>query len=164
MTDELAGERIRLRPIDLDAARSLSGDGDGGLTWIDPDGPFEGSRTAARMVVETAAAGRYDAGWGIFAIIRAADQLALGGIGFHGPPADGRVEIGFDLCPPARGQGYAAEAARVLSRWALAQDDVKTVVGRTEPDNLGSQRVLASAGFTRISLPEDEMLTYHLDR
>lgn len=163
MTDELTGKRIRLRTIDLDAARDLSGQGDGGLTWIDPDGPFEGSRDAAGMVVKAAEAGRYDPVWGIFAIVRTADGLALGGIGFHGPPADGQVEIGFDLVPAARGYGYAAEAARVLSRWALARDEVKTVVGRTEPDNLGSQRVMETAGFIRMSGPDDEMVSYHLD-
>ena len=159
----MRGERVELWLLAPEAAVSLSGDGDGGLTWIGTDGPFEGSRRAATMMVKAVEAGRYDPAWGIFAIVRTADQLALGGIGFHGPPADGLVEIGFDLVPAARGHGYAAEAARVLSRWALAQDEVKTVVGRTEPDNLGSQRVMESAGFTRISGPEDEMLSYHLD-
>ena len=159
----MRGERIELRPLDLTAVESLRGTGGGGLTWLDPDGPFEGSREAAGMVAKAAEAGRYDPVWGIFAIVRTADGLALGGIGFHGPPADGRVEIGFDLVPAARGHGYAAEAAGVLSRWALARAEVQTVVGETEPDNVASQRVMESAGFVRIPGPEGETLTYHLD-
>jgi RimJ/RimL family protein N-acetyltransferase len=158
----LRGDRIELRPLDLAAAESLRDGGDGGLTWI-ADGPFEGTREAAGGVMKAAEAGRYDPAWGIFAIVRPDDGLAIGGVGFHGPPVDGLVEIGFDLVPAARGQGYAAESVRVLSRWALARDEVTTVVGRTEPDNVASQRVMESAGFVRVPGPEGEMLSYHLD-
>ncbi|MCB5909219.1 GNAT family N-acetyltransferase [Streptomyces sp. SF28] len=95
-----------------------------------------------------AVAGRYLPGWGVFVLSDAADGRALGSIGFHGPPdAEGRVEIGYDLSPSARGVGRATDAARLLAGWAAARPEVRTVCAATEPDNLPSQRVLERAGF-----------------
>ena len=46
-------------------------------------------------------------------ILHKADQVAIGGIGFHGPPDEsGRVEIGYNIIPAYEGQGYATEMAR----------------------------------------------------
>ena len=46
-------------------------------------------------------------------ILHKADQIAIGGIGFHGPPDEaGRVEIGYNIIPAYQGQGYATEMAR----------------------------------------------------
>lgn len=88
--------------------------------------------------------------------------MALGGIGFHGPPSpDGVAEIGYDLVPGARGQGWATDAARLISRWALTRPEVRTVLATTDPDNLPSQRVLERAGFTRVA-DRDGMHAYEL--
>lgn len=41
-------------------------------------------------------------------ILHQADQVAIGGIGFHGPPDEaGMVEIGYNIIPAYEGQGYA---------------------------------------------------------
>jgi [ribosomal protein S5]-alanine N-acetyltransferase len=46
-------------------------------------------------------------------IIHKADQIAIGCIGFHGPPDEaGRVEIGYNIIPAYEGQGYVTEMAR----------------------------------------------------
>nr|WP_237694798.1 GNAT family N-acetyltransferase [Streptomyces sp. SID5468] len=131
-----------------DAAAELAAGRGGGLRWLD-GGPGEGTMAAAAMTVKAADAGAYQAGWGLFAILRAADGVALGGIGFHGPPRDGSVEVGYDLTPSARGAGWATDALRLLTGWALSRSGVDTVLAATEPGNAPSQRVLARVGFTR---------------
>ena len=48
--------------------------------------------------------------FGYYQIRRQSDRLAIGGVGFKGPPDGGVVEIGDGLVPSARGHGYATEA------------------------------------------------------
>jgi RimJ/RimL family protein N-acetyltransferase len=130
------------------------------LRWVD-DVPCEGTVVAARMVVTAFNSGRYVPGWGAFTILRAADGVAVGGIGFHGPPSEGLVEIGYDLSVSARGAGLATDAVRLLSAWALGQPGVRAVVATTEHANLPSQAVLSRAGFSRVA-EHDGMLLYEL--
>ena len=37
------------------------------------------------------------------------EQLAVGSIGFYGPPTDGEVEVGYGLVGEARGHGLAGD-------------------------------------------------------
>ena len=130
------------------------------LRWVD-GAPCEGTVVAATMIVHAFTIGRYVPGWGVFTILRAADRTALGGIGFHGPPHDGTVEIGYDLSVSARGRGWATDAVRLLSAWALGQPGVRAVTAATEPANTASQAVLARAGF--VPVPDrDGMRLYEL--
>ncbi|MEU6817598.1 GNAT family N-acetyltransferase [Streptomyces sp. NPDC046860] len=158
----LPAERLTLTGLRPAAARDLRLGGDGGLTWLG-GAPYEGTREAAGFMVKAYEAGVHRPDFGVFALVRAEDGLAVGGIGFHGTPdADGRVEIGYDLVPEARGQGYATEAVGALTAWALDRDDVSTVVATVEADNAPSQRVLARAGFRRADTEQER--TAHEDR
>ncbi|WP_231626765.1 GNAT family N-acetyltransferase [Streptomyces apocyni] len=140
--------RLTLREIPPVSAAALSAGGPGGFRWIE-GGPADGSRVGASVLAKAAANGSYRPGWGMYALVRTDDGLALGGMGFHGPPLDGRVEIGYDLVPAAQGQGYATEALRALSTWALATPTVTVIVAHTEHANTASQAVLERAGYTR---------------
>jgi RimJ/RimL family protein N-acetyltransferase len=83
-----------------------------------------------------------------YVVIRRADGLAVGDIGFHGPPGpEGDVEVGYALAPAARGAGLATESVVVLLRWAFAQRGVHTVSARVEPGNRASIRLLERLGF-----------------
>jgi RimJ/RimL family protein N-acetyltransferase len=113
------------------------------------------------MTVAASKAGVYQPGWGLFAIIRAEDGVALGGVGFHGPPDRGAVEIGYDLSESARGAGWATDAARALCQWALAQPQVMVVLATTEPANRPSQAVLERVGFERVA-DRGELWAYEL--
>ncbi|MFE2583671.1 GNAT family N-acetyltransferase, partial [Streptomyces sp. NPDC059378] len=140
--------------------------GDGGFEWIE-GGPFEGTRDAAGMLVKAYEAGVHRPEWGVFALVRAEDGRAVGGMGFHGAPDEqGRAEIGYDLVEGARGRGYATEALRALSQWALARDDVRSVFATVDGDNAPSQAVLSRAGFTRVDADTagDGELAYELGR
>jgi RimJ/RimL family protein N-acetyltransferase len=89
-----------------------------------------------------------DERFGFSLIVRRDDELVIGEIGFVGLPIRGVVTIGYAIVPSARRQGYATEAIRALSAWALAQPDVDTVRAQTLPDNEASIRALLRAGFT----------------
>ncbi|BDH03175.1 GNAT family N-acetyltransferase [Streptomyces seoulensis] len=152
----IPAERLTLTGLRPAAARDLRLGGDGGFTWLG-GAPYEGTREAAGFMVKAYEAGVHRPDFGVFTLVRAEDGLAVGGIGFHGTPdTEGRVEIGYDLVPEARGQGYATEALRALTQWALARDDVHSVVATVEADNAPSQRVLARAGFHRAGTEQEE--------
>ena len=78
------------------------------------------------------------------------DGLAVGGIGFFGPPdTDGAVEVGYGLVPAARGQGLAG-AALAQSIAIAAAHGARVVRADTDPANLPSSRVLERAGFREV--------------
>ncbi|MET7902845.1 GNAT family N-acetyltransferase [Streptomyces sp. NPDC005355] len=148
----LGDGRVTLREHTPEDAAVLADGKPGELRWIDGV-PGEGSIGAAGTTVRASIAGQYRSPWGIFAILRAEDGVALGSIGFHGPPspAGGEVEVGYDLSRSARRVGWATDAVRLLVGWALERPEVRTVVATTEPRNGPSQRVLVRAGFERIA-------------
>lgn len=94
--------RLRLREQSPAAAAVLAEGGTAGLDWLDGS-PGSGTQIAAKMVAMATEAGAFLPGWGLYVIERTTDGAALGGIGFHGPPSDGSVEIGYDLTESARG-------------------------------------------------------------
>ncbi|MFJ4834773.1 GNAT family N-acetyltransferase [Streptomyces sp. NPDC088747] len=143
--------RLTLQGVTPAAAAELRAGGTGGFEWIE-GGPFEGTRDAAGMVLKAYEAGVHRPEWGLFVLVRTEDGRAVGGMGFHGnPDEEGRAEIGYDLAPAARGQGYATEALRALSERALARDDVKALFATVDRVNTPSQGVVLRAGFTRVS-------------
>ena len=113
------------------------------------------------MVTMAAEAGAFLPGWGLFLIQRSEDGTVLGGIGFHGPPADGSAEIGYELTELARGAGWATDAVVALSHRTLSLPSVHTLLATTEPGNQPSQRVLSRAGFTRVA-DRDALWAYEL--
>ncbi|MFJ3306322.1 GNAT family N-acetyltransferase [Streptomyces sp. NPDC086549] len=141
-------DRLRLREVLPAEALELREGRTAGLDWLG-GAPGEGSREAAGMLAGAHAAGLHRPGWGMYVLVRGEDGLVVGGMGFHGPPEDGSVEIGFDLHPDARGRGYATEALATLARWALDDTGVDTVIATTTPENTPSQRVMERAGFAR---------------
>ncbi|OIJ62744.1 GNAT family N-acetyltransferase [Streptomyces mangrovisoli] len=141
-------DRLRLREVQPAEAEELKQGRGAGLDWLG-GAPGEGSREAAGLLVAAHGAGLHRPGWGMYALVRQEDGVVVGGMGFHGPPQDDSVEIGFDLHPEARGHGYATEALVALARWALRDPAVGTVVATTTADNTPSQRVMERAGFDR---------------
>lgn len=156
-------DRLTLQGITPAAAADLVSGGDGGFEWIE-GGPFTGTREASTFMLRAYRSGVHRPEFGVFALVHREHGRAIGGMGFHGlPDEEGRVEIGYDLVKGARGHGYATEALRVLSEWALARDDVRTVFATIDRDNLPSQAVVSRAGFTQVS-EEDGEVAYELRR
>ncbi|MFH8490746.1 GNAT family N-acetyltransferase [Streptomyces longisporoflavus] len=139
--------RVVLREVTPAAAVDLAAGGTGGFTWIE-GGPYEGTRSAAEMVTKAYASGVHRPEWGMFVLVRAQDEVAVGGMGFHGPPdEEGVAEVGYDLAPAARGRGYASEALRTLSSLALERPGVAALLALTEPENSASGAVATRAGY-----------------
>jgi ribosomal-protein-alanine N-acetyltransferase len=86
--------------------------------------------------------------FGAWVIVERDTNTVVGDIGFHGPPVDGEIEIGFSVVPDRRRRGYASEAARSLVAWALDQPGIGEVVARSDVDNEASAATLRAAGFT----------------
>lgn len=68
----------------------------------------------------------------------------------HGGGLANRVyEIGVTIAPTQRGQGYGAEAQRMLAAYLFATYPIARVQATTDVTNTGEQRALERAGFTR---------------
>lgn len=141
--------RLTLEGVSPAAARDLGTGGDGGFRWVE-GGPYTGTRDAAGMLVKAYESGVHRPEWGMFALVR------------HGAPDDDRrAEVGYDLAQAARGHGYATEALRALSAWALGLDDVRRLFARVERANVPSQQVVSRAGYTKAG-QDEELIVYEL--
>ncbi len=60
--------------------------------------------------------------------------------------------IGYTLLPAERGKGYGSEAGQMMVDYLFLNHDIVRVQAETHPDNVGSQRVLQKAGFTKEGL------------
>jgi RimJ/RimL family protein N-acetyltransferase len=146
--------RLRLEPLTVEMARAilasdLSGLAAAGLTAAD-GWPHDDTADGLAGAVKTG----YPPGWLI-----TADGAVIGDIGTHGPVDEaGRVEIGYGLAAPSRGQGYGSEAVAAVTEWLLRQPGVREVRAHTLTSNAPSRRVLEKAGFTYVGLDEGEAL------
>ena len=81
-----------------------------------------------------------------------------GHIGFHGPPKDGSLELGYTVIPQHRRQGYAREAAVGMMDWAAREHAINRFLVSISPDNEPSLALAEKMGFQRIGEqmdPED---------
>jgi len=95
-------------------------------------------------------------------IIHKEDQVAIGGIGFHGEPDEaGVVEIGYNIIPEYQSRGYATEMTRRFIDWAFHLQGIRMITAECLDENLGSIRVLEKVGMSRLE-PEGHMLKWEL--
>ena len=59
-------------------------------------------------------------------------------------------EVFYNPLPRERGNGYATEAARAVTDWALSHYDIPYLIGTAEIGNTASQHVLERCGYTYI--------------
>lgn len=143
-------ERLRLSALDIPAAQAIVAGTREGQFWH-VEFPRDDDRDAAAMVV-----GQGETGFGCLVIVEKVSGLAVGTIGFCGPPDEtGTVMIGFGLVEAVRGQGYATEALRGLVDYACAQPAVRTIIADSLQHNAAAHRVLEKAGFCRTHAAED---------
>jgi RimJ/RimL family protein N-acetyltransferase len=89
-----------------------------------------------------------------FALVQPYDQdVVLGAISLDEVRLDqGCAAVGYWLAPGARGRGAAADAVRLLARWAFAELGLARLELTCGPDNEASQRVAERCGFSREGL------------
>jgi RimJ/RimL family protein N-acetyltransferase len=120
----------------------------GEFNWYGHREPTRG-RLAER--VETGRTIRDDGG--LFAVVDDQGQL-IGDVSWrtasNGPPPFGDCwQIGIWLAPEARGQGHGSAAQRLIVDYLFANSTMERVEAGTEADNIGEQKALERAGFTR---------------
>ncbi|CAM5301956.1 hypothetical protein SAVIM338S_00458 [Streptomyces avidinii] len=144
---DLVTARLVLHPMTVgEAERLVAGESGDGDRWA-PGYPAHGDVFAARRHLATCAHSGDPAPFGTYEVRLREDGLAIGGVGFHGPPdADGSVTIGYGLVPSARGRGYASEALRGLLEIAR-RHGATSVKGDADHDNTPSQHVMTAAGM-----------------
>jgi RimJ/RimL family protein N-acetyltransferase len=149
----VVSERLELRLVTPEDAEGMLA-GRRRVSWH-PDYPRKDDQDAAAMVKADAP----DACWGPRHIVRSADGLVVGSIGFFGAPlpADDDVaeaEVGFGLVEDARGHGAVTEALTALMQHTdRAGVRVRASV---QPENRASLRVLAKCGFTQLRGADEE--------
>jgi len=141
--------RLELRPLPLEAVRLVLSDRDEASRSIGaslhPDWPLDDVRALLGHL-----AGEPDPGdFGVWTIVELATRTVVGDAGFHGPPVDATVEIGYSVVSDRRRRGYATEAVSALVDWALSLDEVHEVVAECDPENVASVATLAGTGFVR---------------
>jgi RimJ/RimL family protein N-acetyltransferase len=158
-TNTLTTARLVLRELKAAQVAVLLDDTVRSDEWV-ADYPLPGSKNAATgFGRRTADQMRH--GFGMYHLVRGSDGLVLGEMGFHQPPNDGVVEVGFGLAESGRSEGYATEALTELVRWAFKQPGVDQIVARTLSSNTPAQGVLTRTGFRYVS-PDGEFERYVL--
>jgi [ribosomal protein S5]-alanine N-acetyltransferase len=143
-------ERLELVALDRGTAEAIANGDRGGRAWHEQF-PRQDDRDGVGAWLRQG-----DPVFTNFVIVERASGLAVGTIGFFGPPdATGTVMVGYGLVEPARGHGYATEALRALIAYAARQPAARRVVADTVTDNAASQRVLDKTGFTRTHETDD---------
>jgi RimJ/RimL family protein N-acetyltransferase len=144
------GERVRLRDVRLEDADLI----DQWNAALEP-GSFNDFGPRAPTDRDALARGplRNERN-GLLIIERIADGAALGTIAYrkvaYGPPGESDAwQLGIDLPAETRGQGYGAEAQRLLADWLFATTPANRVEAATDVDNIAEQRSLEKAGYHR---------------
>jgi ribosomal-protein-alanine N-acetyltransferase len=73
-------------------------------------------------------------------------------------PLNGQTEVGYAIEDRHQGKGFASQAVRAMSEWALTRCALPRVLGIVATDNAASCKVLQYAGFELI---EESMGTLH---
>jgi RimJ/RimL family protein N-acetyltransferase len=156
----LATARLHLEPVTAEMARAvLAGDlsvlAAAGLTAAE-GWPHEDTADGLGMIVKTGES----LSW-----LVVTGGAVIGDCGLHGGPPGGpagpvdeagRVEIGYGLAAPSRGQGYGSEVVAAITGWLLARPEVRQVRACTLTDNMPSRRVLEKAGFAYTGIEDGE--------
>jgi RimJ/RimL family protein N-acetyltransferase len=149
---ELDGERVRLRPFtadDFDALLAIQSRADVArwLYW-EPRSADEVRAALDRKIRGTSF--QRDGDSLSFAVVLKETSDVIGDGSLFMVSAEHRQgEIGFVFHPDHHGRGYATETARLLLRLAFEEFGLHRVIGRLEPRNEASARVLGRLGMRK---------------
>lgn len=118
------------------------------LAWVESLPPEVRAEVSPDWIARVRAATEPDPWTCGFTMVRREDGTAVGSCAYKAPPdAEGMVEIAYGVEPEHQGQGYATEAARALTAFALGAREVRTVRAHTLPEANASTTVLTRCGF-----------------
>ncbi|MHC9417214.1 GNAT family N-acetyltransferase [Sphingomonas citri] len=154
MTQRLATARLALRarvPDDAESLFAAMGDATA-MTWWS-HAPAESVAALRERFIA-----RDDGSWRTWAVTRADDDVAIGFVA-AGEKRAGVIEIGYLLVPAAQRHGYAREAVGAVIDQLFAEG-YRRVFADTDPENVGSNRLLEALGFRREGLLRAEWETH----
>jgi RimJ/RimL family protein N-acetyltransferase len=144
----LRTERLLLRPaVPADAAAMAVYKGRADVTRYIPHGPLSVDDILERISRQRTTLD--DAGQHLpLAVLRREDQVLVGDVILFWHSREHRGgEIGYVFDPAHGGHGYATEAARELLRLGFDELGLHRIVGRIDPANDASRRVLQRLGM-----------------
>ncbi len=156
-TSRILTERLELVLLGQRFLASIvSGNPGSDPLFSDPLGFIGGAEDVVRLRLNQLEARPEIAPWLLRALVVRETRVAVGFIGFHDAPDErGMTEIGYEVLPSFRRQGYAIEAVSALIGWA-GRHGVSTVRACVSPDNDASLALLARQGFAVIGEQVDE--------
>ncbi|MFD2889666.1 GNAT family N-acetyltransferase [Chitinophaga cymbidii] len=87
-------------------------------------------------------------GWFFYLAVHQADNRLIGTASFKGRPTpEGVVEIGYEVSPDYREQGYATEMGLALIRFAFSHPYVSKVIAHTLEEYNAAVKVLQKCGL-----------------
>ncbi len=90
-------------------------------------------------------------GWWLYIFVNPAQQVLVGCGGFKAAPdADGVVEIGCEIAPALRRQGFATEALRSLINYACTRPRVNAIDAYSKAARGRQSGLLQAVGMKRI--------------
>jgi RimJ/RimL family protein N-acetyltransferase len=139
----------RLVEGDLEGARALDPPYDiGPETFVDDAGVLV--RRHAQLTADPT-----EEPWLLHAAVLRGGRRVVGRIGFHGPPEEGVVEVGYTVAPAYRRQGLALEMVTGMLAWAKAHG-VVACLASVSPHNVASLATVRRLGFVKVGEQIDE--------
>ncbi|AFZ25459.1 acetyltransferase, ribosomal protein N-acetylase [Cylindrospermum stagnale PCC 7417] len=109
-------------------------------------------------------------GWGVWLMIHLEDSTLIGDLGFGGKPDEqGTVEMGYEVLPAYRHQGYAFEAVEALVNFAFTQPELQKIISYCPQDHPASIRILEKLGMKNLArfdspdYPSAPILTWEME-
>lgn len=115
--------------------------------YVDAAGDFEVDRDDRRRITGPSRSS-------LLSVLDASTHALLGGVSWHAVDYGGTLgcsawNIGIALLPAERGRGVGTIAQRLLAEYLFATTEVDRIEASTDAENIGEQKALAKAGFTR---------------
>jgi ribosomal-protein-alanine N-acetyltransferase len=144
VSDTLASARLVLRPQRVDDAEALfAAYGDVELMRYWSHAPHAAVAETHDYLAERVGKGD----WRTWSVTLTGDDTAIGLVA-AGPRRPGVIEIGYLIARTHWGHGYAREAVSSVLDRLFHEEGARRVFADTDPDNLGSNRLLEALGFT----------------
>ena len=150
--------KVRLVPATVPLLNALNDDRTEFAALIGsavPDGWPEFPEAISFTLAHLERASEADASWSMRFFIEDVTGRLVGSGGFAAPPVERTVEIGYEVAPEFRGQGFGVAAAQALVEQAVVSGQVDRVTAHTLPGPNPSTGVLVSLGFEHVDDQED---------
>lgn len=100
----------------------------------------------------------------LWTIVDKRRNIMVGDLCFMGPPTpNGEVVLGYGIYENYRNQGYMTEAIGAITKWALNQNGITTILAETDPVNYVSWHILQKNGFRKEDT-QGELLLWRFDK